>query len=86
MEQKDNIRNMRILMLEDTPSDAELEEYELRKAGIPFDLQRVETRDDFVRALEEFKPDIILSDYNLPNFSGMEALEIVRSDHPDIPV
>lgn len=77
---------MRILMLEDTPSDAELEEYELRKTGVPFTLKRVETREVFIRALEEFCPDIILSDYNLPEFSGMEALEIVRSTHPEIPV
>jgi PAS domain S-box-containing protein len=86
MEQADKNRNMRILMLEDTPSDAELEEHELRKTGIPFTLQRVDTRDGFLRALEEFKPDIVLSDYNLPNFGGMAALEIVRRDHPEIPV
>lgn len=77
---------IRILMLEDTISDAELEEYELRKTGIPFTLKRVETRDDFVRAMNEFKPDIVLSDYNLPDFSGMAALEIVRDNFPDVPV
>jgi PAS domain S-box-containing protein len=82
----EEIRSMRILMLEDTASDAELEEHELRKIGVPFTLKRVETRGDFLRALEEFKPDIILSDYNLPEFSGMAALEIVRRDHPEIPV
>ena len=86
MEQTDKNRNLRILLLEDTPSDAELEEHELRKLGIPFTLQRVETRDSFVRALGEFNPDIILSDYNLPDFGGMEALEIVRNNYPDIPV
>ena len=86
MEQTDKNRNLRILLLEDTPSDAELEEHELRKLGIPFTLQRVETRDSFVRALGEFNPDIILSDYNLPDFGGMEALEIVRNSYPDIPV
>jgi PAS domain S-box-containing protein len=86
MVQADNNLNLRILMLEDTLSDAELEEHELRKLGIPFTLRRVETRDDFTRALEEFSPDIILSDYNLPDFGGMEALEIVRNKYPDIPV
>jgi PAS domain S-box-containing protein len=86
MEQMEKNLNLHILLLEDTPSDAELEEHELRKLGIPFTLKRVETRDDFVRALEEFTPDIILSDYNLPEFGGMEALEIVRRDHPDVPV
>ena len=73
-------------MLEDTPTDAELAEHELRKAGIAFTLMRVETREAFVRALEEFRPDIILSDYNLPDFNGMAALEIVQRDHPEVPV
>jgi PAS domain S-box-containing protein len=86
MGQVEENRNLRILMLEDTPSDAELEEHELRKIGIPFTLKRVETRDDFIGALEDFDPDIILSDYNLPDFSGMAALEIVRNGHPEIPV
>ena len=86
MEQTDKNLNLRILLLEDTPSDADLETHELRKLGIPFTLQRVETRDAFLRALEEFIPDIILSDYNLPEFSGMEALEIVRREYPEMPV
>jgi PAS domain S-box-containing protein len=86
MEQAEIKQALRILMLEDTPSDAELEERELRKIGVPFTLKRVETRESFIRALEEFNPDIILSDYNLPDFSGMEALEMVRRDYPEIPV
>lgn len=79
-------RELRVLMLEDTPTDAELEERELRKAGIAFVSLRVETRDAFVRALEEFGPDIVLSDYKLPDFNGMVALEIVQRDHPQVPV
>ncbi len=79
-------RELRVLMLEDTPTDAELAERELRKAGITFTSLRVETRDAFVRALEEFHPDIIMSDYKLPDFNGMAALEIVRRDHPEVPV
>jgi signal transduction histidine kinase len=79
-------RELRILMLEDTPDDAELAEHELRKSGINLIAKRVETRDAFIRALEEFQPDIILSDYKLPNFNGNAALEIVRRDHPDVPV
>jgi len=73
-------------MLEDTPTDAELEEHELRKAGITFTSLRVTTREAFVLALEQFHPGIILSDYNLPGFDGKSALEIVRRDHPEIPV
>jgi PAS domain S-box-containing protein len=77
---------LHILMLEDTPSDAELAEHELRKAGIVFTSMRVETRDTFIKALGEFRPDIILSDYSLPDFNGLVALEIVRHDHPEMPV
>jgi PAS domain S-box-containing protein len=77
---------LRILMLEDTLTDAELAEHKLHKAGIAFTSLRVETRDAFVRALDEFRPDIILSDYNLPDFNGMEALGIVQHEHPEIPV
>lgn len=79
-------RELRVLMLEDTPTDAELAERELHKAGIAFTSIRVETRDAFSRALEEFHPDIVLSDYKLPDFNGMAALEIVRRDHPEVPV
>lgn len=74
------------MMLEDTPTDAELAERELRKAGIVFTSLRVETRDAFTHALDEFHPDIVLSDYKLPDFNGMGALEIVRRDHPEVPV
>jgi diguanylate cyclase (GGDEF)-like protein/PAS domain S-box-containing protein len=77
---------LRILMLEDTPTDAELAEHELRKAGIVFTSMRVETQDAFVQALDEFRPDIVLSDYKLPDFSGMAALEIIQRDHPEVPV
>ncbi len=79
-------RELRVLMLEDTPTDAELAERELRKAGIAFTSTRVETKDAFVRALEDFHPDIVLSDYKLPDFNGMAALEIVQRDHPEVPV
>lgn len=73
-------------MLEDVPTDAELMEHELRKAGIAFTAKRVETRDAFVSALEEFHPDVILSDYHLPDFDGMTALKMARHDHPEVPV
>ena len=79
-------RELRVLIVEDVPTDAELTEHELRKAGIVFTSRRVETRDAFIKTLGEFCPDIILSDYRLPDFNGMEALEIIRRDHPEIPV
>ena len=77
---------LRVLILEDMPTDAELAEYELRKASIDFTSLRVETRDTFIKALKEFRPDIILSDYKLPDFNGMDALKIVQSDHSEVPM
>jgi PAS domain S-box-containing protein/putative nucleotidyltransferase with HDIG domain len=86
MEQEVMEKILRVLMLEDTPTDAELIEHELRKAGIVFTAKRVTTRETFIHALEDFRPDIILSDYKLPDFDGRAALEIVRRDHEEIPV
>src|ERR687896_1503307 len=76
---------LRILILEDVPMDAELVEYELERARIPFSSRRVDSRDDFLRELEQFKPDLILSDYTLPHFDGMSALSLARERAPSIP-
>lgn len=77
---------LRILLLEDMPTDAELVEDALHEAGLSFTVQRVDTRDAFIRALEEFKPDIVLADYKLPAFDGSSAVKITRQQHPNIPV
>lgn len=76
---------MKILMLEDEPVDAELAERALSKAGMVFSTRRVDTRDDFIAALAEFRPDIILADYRLPAFDGLAALAIAVEQAPDIP-
>jgi two-component system cell cycle sensor histidine kinase/response regulator CckA len=76
---------LRILILEDVPMDAELVEYELERARIPFLSQRVDSRDTFLHALEDFNPDLILSDYTLPRFDGMAALSLAKERAPSIP-
>ena len=76
---------LRILILEDVPMDAELVEYELRRAHIPFDARCVDTRDGFERELDAFRPDLILSDYTLPQFDGMSALSLARERAPTTP-
>jgi CheY-like chemotaxis protein len=63
----------------------ELAEWELRKEGIRFASIRVETMHEFISALEEFHPDIIISDYALPEFNGMQALRITKEKNPGIP-
>ncbi|MDO8351311.1 MAG: GAF domain-containing protein [Gallionella sp.] len=76
---------LRILLLEDSPTDAELNERMLRRAGIDFVALRVEDHATFVAALDTFRPDIILADYSLPGFDGLQALSIVRERSPDLP-
>lgn len=78
-------KELRILILEDVPADAELMEHELKKAGIKFKSIRVDIRDDFIKGLEDFLPDIILADYKLPAFDGLSALEIAKEKRPDVP-
>ena len=77
---------LRILILEDIPTDAELIERALGDAGIAFTSTRVDTRDAFLKELKDFSPDIILSDYSMPQFNGMEALMLVKERFPSIPV
>ena len=78
-------RELCILILEDAATDAELMERELHKANISFISKRVETAEDFVRELHDFNPDLVLSDYHLPSFDGLEALSIVTKGAPDVP-
>lgn len=71
---------LKILHLEDLASDAELVERVLRKAKFDFEKKVVIDRDEFVRALREFRPDIILSDHSLPAFNSLEALRITKEE------
>ena len=52
---------LKILFVEDLPSDSELAVLELRKEGLLFEHMRVDTRDEFIKALNEFIPDIVLN-------------------------
>ena len=65
--------------------DAELVEYELERARVPFEARRVDTRESFLAELEAFRPDVILSDYTLPRFDGMSALSLAREHAPAVP-
>jgi two-component system cell cycle sensor histidine kinase/response regulator CckA len=77
---------LRILHLEDDANDAALIQSTLEAEGISCAITRVETRDDFVAALERGDVDLILSDFSLPTFDGLSAAEIVRTKWPDIPL
>ena len=76
---------IRILMLEDDPADAELVKYALREGGIVFSIERVENKHDFQQALQRRTPTLILTDYSLPSFDGIRALALAQEKHPEIP-
>ncbi|HEV3251969.1 MAG TPA: response regulator [Puia sp.] len=73
-------RPLKILHLEDLPADAEMVARVLRKAKLQFDVKVVIGKPDFLKALREFQPDIILSDHSLPAFNSLEALKITREE------
>ncbi|MBL8325595.1 MAG: response regulator [Rubrivivax sp.] len=77
-------RVCRVLHLEDSPLDHELALAYLDRAGLRVQSRRVETRDEFTRALGE-PWDVVLSDYHLPGFSGLEALALLRQRGMELP-
>ncbi|RPJ18530.1 MAG: response regulator, partial [Chloroflexi bacterium] len=72
----------RILIVEDVAADADLAQRTIRKVLKNCKFQVVETHKDFLQALEAFQPDVILSDYHLPNFDGMKALKLALNHAP----
>ncbi len=76
---------LQLLIVEDNPADAELAVLELTRAGFAPQWLRVENEPDFLAALKK-RPDIILSDFSLPQFSGMRALELLQASGLDIPL
>lgn len=77
--------HLQILHLEDDPADAELVEATLIREGVACNIKVVDTRNDFVAALEQGGFDLILADFSLPDFDGMRALAIVREQLSDLP-
>jgi PAS domain S-box-containing protein len=79
------MKEIQILVVEDMPADVVLINHELRKGGLAFKVKRVTTGDEFVRALRNGVPDLILSDHGLPEFDGFEALALARRHCPEVP-
>lgn len=77
---------LRLLILEDVAEDAELELRVLRRAGIAIEAQTVVTRSEFLAALETWRPDLIIVDYNLPDIDGLTAVKLVRERDAIVPV
>ena len=79
------MKKLKILFVEDIPTDVEIAKRALIRENINFSYQVVDSADEFEKALTEFAPDLIISDYSMPTFDGMQALQIIRSQPYYIP-
>jgi two-component system, cell cycle sensor histidine kinase and response regulator CckA len=75
---------LRILQVEDSPTDAELIQHELRHDGLVFEVLRVQDEAGYLEALKT-PPDLVLSDFSLPEFDGLTALGLLKQRYPDVP-
>ena len=76
---------LRILLLEDDLGDVELIQELLEVDHFDCEVTRVQTRSEFLTALESDEIDLILADYKLPSFDGLSALKLAQSARPDLP-
>lgn len=77
--------SMKILFVEDVATDAEMICHEITKSGIVFQKKLVDNREDYIEALKSFEPELIISDYSLPQFDGLSALTIKNEISPKTP-
>lgn len=78
-------KELNIIMIEDTPSDVDLIQHELKKGKISFKAEVVSSESSFVTLLDKYTPDIILSDFSMPSFDGLSALKIAQEKKPEVP-
>jgi two-component system cell cycle sensor histidine kinase/response regulator CckA len=76
---------VKILLVEDSATDAELILYELQRAGFAPNWQRVQTEADFLRVLAAEQPQLVISDYSMPQFTGLRAVQLLRQREKDTP-
>src|ERR1700728_823198 len=77
---------LKLVVAEDDDTDAMLIARNLARGGVKCTMHRVQTESDFVDALYEVKPDVIISDFSMPQFDGRRALEIAVVRAPETPV
>ena len=79
-------RTLKVLLVEDNASDSELILHALGKGGFDNDSEVVQTAEEFADRIHKNKYDIVLADYRLPGWNGMETVSILRQEGLDIPV
>jgi len=77
--------SIKILHLEDNPNDSLLVQTILKKPNVNFEYFFADNEDEFISILKNQNIDLILSDYHLPDYTGMEALQFAKSNFPEIP-
>ncbi len=79
------MQSVRLILVEDMPMEAEIAVRHLEAGGFSCQWSRVDSESGLREALEATRPDLILSDFTLPGFDGLSALEMAQSHAPDIP-
>ncbi|HHY01123.1 MAG TPA: response regulator, partial [Methanothermobacter sp.] len=79
------VEEIRVLILEDVPLDAELIETQLKREGLEFKSKVVDNEEMYRKEIAEFQPSIILADHSLPKFDGITAMNIARKITPNTP-
>lgn len=79
------LENVKILVLEDNPDDLGLLKHNLKKLSFDYELKVSETKAGFISSLDMQLPDLVLSDFNLPDYNGLEALKEIRKRDDNIP-
>lgn len=77
--------NIRVLILDDSRTDIKLISREIENYFTEVEIEAVTNRKDFIIKLSKFKPDVVISDYDLPNFDGLTALHITHEMYRDLP-
>jgi two-component system cell cycle sensor histidine kinase/response regulator CckA len=77
---------LRLLIADDDSADVDLCLYNLKKAAVNFQAEIVQTREQFLSKLGEQPVDIVLSDYRMKNWTGLDALSIIQENCPEVPV
>ena len=77
--------SLRTLIIDDSADDVDLLIRDLRREGYDVSAERTDTEAGLRAALQDQSWDVVLCDFNMPRFSGLDALRIVRERNPDVP-